>query len=192
MAGSIRVAGHTIAEHDIVNDKVDIKNATLASSVTFPAGCVINYKFVEIGTYELSGTYTAFSVTSAATSTQGLQVVTTSFTPNSNNSKIFCQAQLFVQEDANSQDFAMAALFVDTTNLSQQFNNDRSDGAFLDHVVATLTGEYTNSSTAAKTIQIRVSGNTSTAIDVNVGNRGGTKDTLVYIRTGLSIFEIQQ
>lgn len=33
MAGSIRVAGHTIAEHDIVNDKVDIKNATLAGSV---------------------------------------------------------------------------------------------------------------------------------------------------------------
>lgn len=35
MAGSIRVAGHTIAEHDIANDKVDIKNATLASSVKF-------------------------------------------------------------------------------------------------------------------------------------------------------------
>jgi len=29
MAGSIKVAGHTIAQHDIVNDKVDIKNATL-------------------------------------------------------------------------------------------------------------------------------------------------------------------
>ena len=41
MAGSIRVAGHTIAEHDIVNDKVDIKNATLASSVTFPAGMIL-------------------------------------------------------------------------------------------------------------------------------------------------------
>lgn len=37
MAGSIRVAGHTIAEHDIVNDKVDVKNATLDSSVTFPS-----------------------------------------------------------------------------------------------------------------------------------------------------------
>ncbi len=33
MAGSIRVAGHTIAEHDIANDKVDIKNATLGDSV---------------------------------------------------------------------------------------------------------------------------------------------------------------
>lgn len=32
MAGSIRVAGHTIAQHDIVNDKVDIQNATLAST----------------------------------------------------------------------------------------------------------------------------------------------------------------
>ena len=31
---TIRVAGHTIAEHDIVSDKVDIKNATLASSVS--------------------------------------------------------------------------------------------------------------------------------------------------------------
>ena len=38
MAGSIKIAGHTIAQHDIVNDKVDIKNATLDSSVTFPAG----------------------------------------------------------------------------------------------------------------------------------------------------------
>lgn len=37
MAGSIRVAGHTIAEHDLVNDKVDVKNATLDSTVTFPA-----------------------------------------------------------------------------------------------------------------------------------------------------------
>lgn len=35
MAGSIRVAGHTIAEHDIVNDKVDIQNATLGNSVKF-------------------------------------------------------------------------------------------------------------------------------------------------------------
>lgn len=34
MAGSIRVAGHTIAEHDIVNDKVDIKNVTLGSNVS--------------------------------------------------------------------------------------------------------------------------------------------------------------
>jgi hypothetical protein len=38
MAGSIRVAGHTIAEHDIINDKVDIKNATINSSVTINAG----------------------------------------------------------------------------------------------------------------------------------------------------------
>lgn len=35
MAGSIRVAGHTIAQHDIVNDKVDIQNATLDSTNTF-------------------------------------------------------------------------------------------------------------------------------------------------------------
>lgn len=41
MAGSIKVAGHTIAQHDIVNDKVDIQNATLASSVVFPAGHVL-------------------------------------------------------------------------------------------------------------------------------------------------------
>ena len=38
MAGSIKVAGHTIAQHDITSDKVDIQNATLGSSVTFPAG----------------------------------------------------------------------------------------------------------------------------------------------------------
>jgi len=42
MAGSIRVAGHTIAEHDIANDKVDIKNATLASSVVVPSDLNIN------------------------------------------------------------------------------------------------------------------------------------------------------
>ena len=47
MAGSIRVAGHTIAEHDIVNDKVDIKNATLGSSVTFPAGHVLQVVHTE-------------------------------------------------------------------------------------------------------------------------------------------------
>ena len=41
MAGSIKIAGHTIAQHDIANDKVDIKNATLDSSVTFPAGTVV-------------------------------------------------------------------------------------------------------------------------------------------------------
>ena len=69
----------------------------------------------------MSGTYTAFNVTTAATSSQGMQVVTTSFTPNSNNSKIFCQAQIFVQEDGNIHDYAMAALFVETTNISQQF-----------------------------------------------------------------------
>lgn len=190
MAGEIQLNGTSFASES--SGTITVNNGTLGSSVVFPAGAVINYKFVEIGTFELSGTYTAFTATSAAASTQGLQVVTTSFTPKSSNSKIFCQAQLFVQEDANSQDLAMAALFVDTTNLSQQFNNDRSDGAFFDHVVATLSGEYTNSSTAAKTIQIRVSGNTNTAIDVNVGNKSGTKDTSAYIRTGLSIFEVQQ
>jgi len=170
----------------------NITGGTIGSSVVFPAGHVINYKFVEIGKSELSGTYTGFNGATAAESTEGLQVVTTSFTPNSNNSKIFCQAQLFVQEDSNSDDLAMAALFVDTTNISQQFNNDRSDGAYLDYVVATLAGEYTNSSTTAKTIQIRVSGSSSSSIDVNVGNKGGNKDTAAYIRTGLSIFEVQQ
>ena len=86
----------------------------------------------------------------------------------------------------------MAALFVGTDNLSQQINNDRADGSFLEHVVATLSGEYTNSSTSAKTIQVRVSGNTSEAIDVNCFNRLGAKDTSGHITTGLSIFEIQQ
>ena len=69
----------------VMNSSVTITTATLGSSVTFPAGSIINYKFVEIGVFELSGTYTAFNITSAATSTQGLQVVTTSFSPNSAN-----------------------------------------------------------------------------------------------------------
>lgn len=38
MAGSIKVAGHTIAEHDIANDKIDLKNATIDSSTILPAG----------------------------------------------------------------------------------------------------------------------------------------------------------
>ena len=86
----------------------------------------------------------------------------------------------------------MAALFVHTDNLSQQINNDRADGSYLEHVVATLSGEYTNSSTSAKTIQVRVSGDTSEAIDVNCFNKAGAKNTSGYIRTGLSIFEVQQ
>ena len=166
--------------------------ATLGSTVTFPAGSIINYKFVEIGVFELSGTYTVFNISSAATSTQGLQVVTTSFSPNSANSKIFCQAQLFVQEDANISDWAMAALFVDTDILSQQINNDRAEASNFEQVVATLSGEYTNTSLTAKTIQVRASGDTNTAIDVNVYNRSGSKNAGGYIRTGLSIFEIQQ
>ena len=38
MAGSIKVAGHTIAEHDITNDRVNIKNATINNTVTINAG----------------------------------------------------------------------------------------------------------------------------------------------------------
>ena len=50
MAGSIRVAGHTIAEHDIVNDVVNVKNATLGSSVvfpTYPSGSFFEANFYE-------------------------------------------------------------------------------------------------------------------------------------------------
>ena len=61
MAGSIRVAGHTIAQHDIANDKVDIKNATLGSSVTFPANAIQRTSFVE--------NTTQVSLTSAGPST---------------------------------------------------------------------------------------------------------------------------
>lgn len=61
MAGSIRVAGHTIAQHDIVNDKVDIQNATLASSVTFPAGSVLQVVHTETSeTNILDSTYTNY------------------------------------------------------------------------------------------------------------------------------------
>jgi len=35
MAGSIRVAGHTIAEHDIANDKVEIKNLFRYAQIEF-------------------------------------------------------------------------------------------------------------------------------------------------------------
>ena len=61
-----------------------ISNATLDSSVTFPAGTVIGFKFVEIGNQALSGTYTKFNTTTAATSAQGLQVVSTTYDPKSN------------------------------------------------------------------------------------------------------------
>lgn len=38
MAGSIKVAGHVVAEHNIAADRVDIKNATIDSSTILPAG----------------------------------------------------------------------------------------------------------------------------------------------------------
>ena len=38
MAGSIAVAGHVVAEHNIAADRVDIKNATIDSSTILPAG----------------------------------------------------------------------------------------------------------------------------------------------------------
>ena len=65
MAGSIRVAGHTIAEHDIVNDVVNVKNATLASSVAFPAGHVIQtvYKAATVTNTESSGSNTVATST---------------------------------------------------------------------------------------------------------------------------------
>jgi hypothetical protein len=167
--------------------------ASIASTVKFPAGTVINYKFVEIGSYELTGTYTTFNVTSAATTAQGMQVITTSFSPNSNNSKIFCQAQMFVNEATNLNDWAMSALFVDTINVSQQNTNARHDSpTYLDYSVATLSGEYTNNSTTAKTIEIRVSGYNDRPIDVNLYSRSNVRQTDGYIKTGLSIFEVQQ
>lgn len=171
---------------------IDFNEGKIGNQVDFPAGHVINYKFVEIGSYQFSGNYSTFNVTSAATTAQGYQVITTSFTPNSANSKIFCQAQMFVQEATNQADWVMAALFVDTTNISQQLNNDRADASYLEHTVATLAGEYTNSSTTAKTIQIRVSSDSNHPVDVNLYNRSGVRQTGGYIRTGLSIFEIQQ
>ena len=52
MAGSIKVAGHTIAQHDIVNDKVNIKNATLDSSNAFP---IVASPIQKIKTQAISG-----------------------------------------------------------------------------------------------------------------------------------------
>ena len=167
-------------------------SGTIGSGATFPAGTIINYKFVEIGVLELSGTYTKLNQTSAGTSTQGLQVVSTSFTPKSDNSKIFCQAQLFVQEDNNNTDLAIGALFVDTTNISQQQNNDRTITGNFEHVVATLSGEFTNSSLSAKTIQVRASAGHNNPININITNLYTAVITDQYVRSGLSIFEVQQ
>ena len=50
---------------------------------------------------------------------QGLQVVSTTYDPKSNNSLIYVTANLIVTESANLQDEAYAAIFVETTNLSQ-------------------------------------------------------------------------
>lgn len=166
---------------------------SLSNANVFPAGNIINYKFIEIGSYELTGNYATLNITSAATTTQGYQVISTSFTPKSSNSKIFCQAQLFVSEATNIQDYAIAALFVDTTNISQQLNTARQPAnSNLDYLVATLSGEFVNSSTTAKTIQIRASGNNNNPIDVNLYSRADANQSDGYIRTGLSIFEVKQ
>ena len=106
MAGLIRVAGHTIAEHDIVNDKVDIKNATLASSVTFPAGHIIKATFSSDLT-----TYKNNSTSSYVTTGLSLTVNKTV-----SSSYILIQVNANLQVDANAADINARFKIQDTTN----------------------------------------------------------------------------
>ena len=64
MAGSIRVAGHIIAEHDIPNDKVDIQNATIADSVQMASSGVT---VRNISTVALASTQTVSNTTTLTT-----------------------------------------------------------------------------------------------------------------------------
>lgn len=77
-SSKIRVAGHTIAEHDIVNDKVDIKNATLASSVT-PNN---NYSYYTMAKTNGTASSASINFSSVTTVLEDSDFYTSSFSSN--------------------------------------------------------------------------------------------------------------
>jgi len=181
---------------------IKLNNSTLAtasgSTISWgsgvPAGTVIGFKFVQIGNQALSGTYTKFNTTTAATSTQGLQVVSTTYDPKSNNSLIYVMANLTVSEYNNNYDEAYSALFVGSTNLSQTATQDRTAGSNREYTVANLSGIFTNSSTNQLTVQVRASGDTNESVQINAmhGDLPFQDSVGYYYKTGLTIMEIQQ
>jgi hypothetical protein len=188
MSGTLQVGGVTLATHT-----ESPSTLTLDSGVVFPANTVIGFKFVEIGNQALSGTYTKFNTTTAATSSQGLQVVSTTYDPKSDNSLIYVMADLTVTEHNNNSDEAYSALFVDSTNLSQTVTQDRT-GSLREYTVANLCGTFTNSSTNQLTVQVRASGDTNEPININamIGDLPYSYSTSYYYKTGLTIMEIKQ
>jgi len=189
MSGTLQVGGVTLATHT-----ESPSTLTLDSGVVFPANTVIGFKFVEIGNQALSGTYTKFNTTTAATSSQGLQVVSTTYDPKSDNSLIYVMANLTVTESSNNYDEAYAALFVGTTNLSQAATQDRTTGNNREYTVANLSGTFTNSALSQLTIQVRASGHTNEGLNINAmnGDNPITSSVAYYYKTGLTIMEIQQ
>lgn len=181
---------------------IKLNNSTLAtasgSTISWgsgvPADTVIGFKFVEIGNQALSGSYTKFNQTTAATISQGLQVVSTTYDPKSNNSLIYAMANLTVTEHTNNADEAYSALFVDSTNLSQTVMHNRSVGSAREYTVANLSGTFTNSSTNQLTVQVRASGHTDEPVNINamIGDIPYSYNTSFYYKTGLTIIEIKQ
>lgn len=192
MAGEIQLNGTSFASES--GGTITVNNGTLGSSVVFPAGTIIGFKFVEIGNQALSGTYTKFNTTTAATSSQGLQVVSTTYDPKSNSSLIYAMANLTVTESSNNNDETYAALFVGTANLSQAATQDRTSGSNLDYTVANLSGTFTNSATSQLTVQVRVSGDTNLGLNINGmnGDNPHTNSVAYYYKTGLTIMEIKE
>lgn len=187
MSGTLTIGNKEIFSHSDATNKV-----TYGSGV--PADTVIGFKFVEIGNQALSGTYTKFNITSAATSSQGLQVVSTTYNPKSNNSLIYAMANLTVTEHNNGYDEAYAALFVESTNLSQTATQDRTTGSAREYTVANLSGTFTNSSTNQLTVQVRASGHTDEPMNINamIGDVPFSYNTSYYYKTGLTILEVKQ
>ena len=188
------VTGLTIDNSGNATFAQTISGGTIGSSVVFPDGHVIGFKFVEIGNQALSGTYTKFNTTTAATSSQGLQVVSTTYDPKSDDSLIYVMANLTVTESSNNNDEAYAALFVGTNNLSQAATQDRTSEDNHEYTVANLSGTFTNSAISQLTVQVRASGDTNEGLNINGmnGDNPHTNSVAYYYKTGLTIMEIKQ
>jgi hypothetical protein len=189
----IQLAGTSLASES--GGAITLNNGTIGSGVVFPANTVIGFKFVEIGNQALSGTYTKFNTTTAATSAQGLQVISTTYDPKSDNSLIYVMANLTVTESINSYEEAYAALFVGTTNLSQAATQDKTTVGSLEYTVANLSGTFTNSALSQLTVQVRASGgaaNEGLLINAMNGSYPATNSVSYYYKTGLTIMEIKQ
>ena len=163
-----------------------LANTTLASTTTFPTGCVLQIKYVENKT--MSTSTTTFPVDDTIPqNTEGVELMTLEITPKSTRNKLLFNASIHAANNV-AHSWLLVALFQGTTANAIASGYSQISGQANGISNVELQYQMTAATTSATTFKIRAGGNANTT--TFNGSNGARLNGGVLI-SSMTITEIQ-